>query len=800
MVTARRIAVLIIVLLALYASSLYSYLLFHSLAEMFSIGVAFGIFMLAWNSRRFMDSGFLLFLGIAYLFIGSMDLLHTLAYKGMGVFPGYGANLATQLWISARYLESASLLLAPLFLTRKLGAMSALAAYGAAFAALVFLIFAGLFPACFVEGEGLTAFKKNSEYAISLILAASIFVLYKRRRELDRDIFRLIVASVVLTIAAELSFTAYASPFAFSNLTGHYLKIVSFYLIYRAIIASGLVRPYDLLFRNLKKSEDKYRALFEKMLEGLAYCEIVLDEEGRPVDYVFLEVNEAFEKLTGLRKQNVIGRRVTEVIPGIRESAFDWIGAFGKVAQTGQEARFEQYAEPMGRWYTVSAYSPKKGYFVAVFEDITLRKRLEEEMTRYRASLEHMVKERSEELVKTTWRLEDEIEAHMEALGQLAESEERYRKLMESANDAILVADAEAGRILDANRKAGELLGIPLTELIGMHQGELHPPEERDASRIGFQEAVRKGVSTSGELLIQRQDGSRVPVEISTSVIELLGRKIILGIFRDLTERKKLEEELLTSRKIESLGIFAGGLAHDFNNSLSAILNYIAAARASLGGREEKARNMLMSAENTSLMARRLTEELLSYSKGERPLEKKTADMGQLVEKSARLALGGYDTSLELHISPGLWPVEADETQMHQVIGNLVINACQVMEGRGTLRITAENIDLTGEHALPLKDGRYVIISFRDRGRGIPDENLKKIFDPFFTTRRKGTGLGLASAFQIIKRHGGHIAVENNPEGGAVFSVYLPASGKTTPGAVHEAEEMPAMEDKRDSG
>jgi len=777
-------AVLILVLLILYASSLYSYLLFHSLAEMFSIGVAFGIYMLAWNSRRFTDSGYLLFLGIAYLFIGSMDLIHTLSYKGLDVFPGYGANLATQLWISARYMESVSLLLAPLFLRRRLRAEYTLAAYGAAFAALVFLIFAGLFPVCYVEGTGLTAFKKDSEYAISLILAASIFVLYKRRRELDRDIFRLVVASMALTIASEMAFAAYASPFAPSNFIGHYLKIVSFYLIYRAIIASGLVRPYDLLFRNLKQSEDKYRALFEKMLEGSAYHEIVLNEEGRPVDYVYLEVNEAFEKLTGLKRQAIVGRRVTEVLPGIRNSGFDWIGTFGNVALTGQETSFDQYAEPLGRWYAVSAYSPKKGYFVTVFEDITLRKRLEEEMVGYRSRLEHLVQERSVELVKTTWRLEDEMEAHIDALGQLAESEERYRKLMESANDAILVADAETGHILDANLKAEELTGIPVKDLIGMHQSGLHPPEGRDNHVKAFQDTVRKGESTSGELLIQRWDGSRVPVEISASVIEFPGRKIILGIFRDLTERKKLEEELLTSRKIESLGIFAGGLAHDFNNSLSAILNYISAARASLDSREEKARAMLVSAERASLMARRLTEELLAYSRGERPLEKKTVDMGPLVEETARLALGGYGTSVEFHISPDLWPVEADETKIQQVIGNLVINACQVMEGRGTLSIAGENVKLAREHALPLKDGRYVVVSFRDWGPGIPEKNLKKIFDPFFTTRRKGTGLGLASAFQIIKRHGGHITVENSPEGGAVFSVYLPVSGKVSAGTI----------------
>ncbi len=249
-----------LVLAGLYLSSLYSYLLFHSLAELFSVVIAVGVFAIAWNSRRFLENNYLLFLGIAYLFVGATDLVHTLAYKGMEVFPGYGANLPTQLWIAARYLESVSLLLAPWFLNRRLRATAVFAGYLLVSTLLLLSIFYWrLFPICFVEGVGLTPFKKISEYVICGILAGALTFLWRERPEFDRDVFRLLVWSILLTIASELFFTFYVSVYGLSNLVGHMLKILSFYLIYKALIETGLAKPYNLLFRNLKLSEEALR-------------------------------------------------------------------------------------------------------------------------------------------------------------------------------------------------------------------------------------------------------------------------------------------------------------------------------------------------------------------------------------------------------------------------------------------------------------------------------------------------------------------------------------------------------------
>ncbi len=253
-----RVASWILILVGLYLTSLYDYLLFHSLVEIFSVLIAFGTFAIAWNCRRFIDNTYFLFLGIAYLFIGGLDLVHTLAYNGMGVFPGHQTNLPTQLWISARYMESISLLIAPTFIVRNIRKRFIFIVYILAVSLILGSIFYWHnFPDCFIEGLGLTMFKKVSEYLISSILIISIIRLFKHKTAFDVNIFRLLIASIVVTIGSELSFTFYISAYGFSNLAGHFLKAISFYFIYKAIIESSLVRPYSLIFRTLKQREEE---------------------------------------------------------------------------------------------------------------------------------------------------------------------------------------------------------------------------------------------------------------------------------------------------------------------------------------------------------------------------------------------------------------------------------------------------------------------------------------------------------------------------------------------------------------
>ena len=250
----------LLLLIALYLTSLHSYLLFHSVIELFTIIVVGGIFVIAWNARGYINNNYLLFIGIASVFIALLDLLHTLAYQGMGVFSDPTANLATQLWIAARYLQSLSWLIAPFFLGRRLRIRLQIGAYFLATALLLLSIFYWhIFPVAYLAGVGLTPFKKISEYVISLFFLGSIGYLLSKRREFDRGVMRLLVLSLGFTIASEIAFTSYVSVYGGANLIGHMLRLIAFYFLYKAIIETGLVNPYAILLRDLNRSQDQLR-------------------------------------------------------------------------------------------------------------------------------------------------------------------------------------------------------------------------------------------------------------------------------------------------------------------------------------------------------------------------------------------------------------------------------------------------------------------------------------------------------------------------------------------------------------
>ncbi len=253
----------------LYIMSQYSYLLFHSVAELFSVIIAFGIFMFALNTRKLGKNSYLNLLGVAYFFIGSFDLLHTLSYKGMGIFLNYDSNLPVQLWISARYMESITLCLAVAFIGRTINFGRTFSIYLIISLVLLLLIFTeqGI-PVSYIEEKGLTLFKIVSEYIISLIFLCSLLLIQKEKKRFSAKIYNLIRVSIVLSIFAELAFTLYVSVFGFSNLVGHYLKIGSYYCVYKAIIGSGLVQPYTLLFKELKEKEKDLTKERDDLLEA----------------------------------------------------------------------------------------------------------------------------------------------------------------------------------------------------------------------------------------------------------------------------------------------------------------------------------------------------------------------------------------------------------------------------------------------------------------------------------------------------------------------------------------------------
>ena len=285
--TLRYVIAILLVFLGLILVSLYNYLLFHSLAEMFSIVVGFGIFMIAWNSRRFSNNDFVLMLGISFFFVAVLDLVHTLSYWGMEIFQGYDANLSLKFWLSARIFQSLSLLAAPYFLSRRLNVRWTFFFYIVMVVVVIAASFARDFiPPLYISDVGLTAFKKYVEYIVGFALLGALFYIRKRRSLLDPRVFRFLSLSIFSAIASELVFTMYFHATDLVNWIGHFFKILSFLFIYIAIIETGLRYPYLLLFRDLKRRERELeKALGEvRRLSGMlpicASCKKIRDDQG----------------------------------------------------------------------------------------------------------------------------------------------------------------------------------------------------------------------------------------------------------------------------------------------------------------------------------------------------------------------------------------------------------------------------------------------------------------------------------------------------------------------------------------
>lgn len=245
---------------------------------------------------------------------------------------------------------------------------------------------------------------------------------------------------------------------------------------------------------------------------------------------------------------------------------------------------------------------------------------------------------------------------------------------------------------------------------------------------------------------------------------------------RDVTDQLLAREEREKNARLESVGLLAGGVAHDFNNFLTAIMANISFAKQSVV--DKSVYDVLEEAEKASTRAKNLTQQLLTFAEGGEPV-KRSIRLGTLIEETGNFALRGSKCKAVFMCSDNLHPVEVDEGQIGQVISNIVINASQAMPDGGNVLLSAVNVEVDGTLGLPLKPGDYVLVRIEDEGIGIPGKILEKIFDPYFTTKQKGSGLGLSTSFSIIQKHGGHIAVDSRIGEGTCFSIYLPVTDKT---------------------
>lgn len=370
-----------------------------------------------------------------------------------------------------------------------------------------------------------------------------------------------------------------------------------------------------------------------------------------------------------------------------------------------------------------------------------------------------------------------ELEASLELVKVAEEkarrSEQRFRDLADLLPQTVFELDLE-GRVTYSNRIGLELFGYVPSELeAGLNVYNLFPPDEREKAGENIARVLRGEASREHEYRARKKNGVLFPVLVYTSPIVREGRAVGLrGILLDLSERKKIEEDLLKARKLKSVGILAGGIAHDFNNLLTAILGNISLARVetAAGGREDEC---LQEAEEACFRAKQLTRRLLTFSEGGHPIPR-MMKIGEVVRAAVDSALEQLPAagSVEIEDDPG--ELEVDPDQLAEAVGNLVKNAAEAMGGGGRVEVRLGKTRPVGRARLSLPEGEYARISIRDQGPGIPEEMLERIFDPYFTTREMGRGLGLTVAYSIIKNHRGLLTVEAGSGPGAEFHIYLP--------------------------
>ena len=465
----------------------------------------------------------------------------------------------------------------------------------------------------------MTPFKKISEYVISMILIGAITFLFQKRKEFDGSVFQLLVAAMAITIAEELVFTFYIHAYGFSNMVGHYLKIISFYLIYKAIIETGLIKPYSLLFRNLKQGEEalrKEKDFSESLIDTAQTIILVLDTEGRIIRF-----NPYMEELCGYTLDEVKGK--------------DWFSTF--------------LPEVNGN---------------------------------------------------------------------------HIRALFRTAVDDIKT------------------------------QGNINPVVSKDGREI---------VVEWYDKTLKDADGKTIG---------------LVAIGQDITERRQMEEELLKVKKLESLGVLAGGIAHQFNNALSVITGHAELLEMDYPQDEQ----ILDSAETMKQSAHRmahLTSQLLAYAGGGK-YSPRPISLSEFVANTLPVISRDLDPAVrvETDLSPDLLNVKVDRTQMEMVLSALMANANEAMETPGRIRISTGNMAVDRgfikDHP-GLRPGSYVCLSIEDDGKGMDKETKDRIFDPFFTTHFIGRGLGMPAAYGIIKNHDGTITVASEPGKGTTVTLYLPA-------------------------
>jgi len=711
--------------------SFFNFLLFHTLAEFFAITIAILMCVVAWHMYPFTRNNYLMYLGGGYFWIGVLDLLHALSYKGMGVFPdAINANIGTQFWIGTRFLEAILLLSSPWFLNHNFNRIRSFSLFGAVAVLIIASVLTGIFPDSFTEGKGLTTFKVNSEYLIIALLALSIYFLNKHRESLESGIVNIIIVSIILTMCAELAFTFYISVYGISNLVGHIFKFFSFWLIFLAVVRTTLQEPFLVM----SKGATTYDAIPDATM--------VIDDAG-----IIRQANNAACKLSGLEREVLIGKKSHDLFHPENTLSGDCVVC--RSLKNNIELKiWELQIDAAGNWFDftlskISGVDNLEGT-VEVIRDVTQRKSAEDKV-------------KGLDILMNT--------------------------IVENLPHILFVKDAKNHRYVEWNKAAEDLTGILKEDILGCTDYDLWPEEQAEFFINKDDEVIRdrKLLDIPEEALLTEYNGTRTLHTKKIPIYDDKGRaKYLLGISEDITEKLQTEAMLSRSQKMEAIGQMSGGISHDFNNQLGVISGYI--ELLSEFEFDDKKSKWIKEVKNATQRCIDLTRQLMIFSRSG-DVEKNNVDVNDILEKMKPVIQSSLTPkiTIEYYFANDLWLTEINEGAFQDVILNFVLNSHDAMPDGGTFIIETSNIVLDDAYAVinpNIEPGEYIQIMLSDSGEGMSKEVEEHIFEPFYTTKEvgKGTGLGLSMAYGFMHRYAGDIVVTSKVEIGTTFRLFLPRS------------------------
>lgn len=710
------------VLAILFLISRYDYLLFHSLAEFISASIAIGIFMLAWNSRKYFTNNFYLFIGVAFGASGLITFIHTVSYRGMGVIPdtATNANLATQLWLANQYLLAFTFAAAPFFLKRKLNTRVILLGYITLTALFLLAIFDWkIFPVAYWEGTGLSSFKKISDYIITFLFLVAIYFFRKKKEYIHQRSLRLMSIVLVFFAFSTWLFTLYVGVYDFFNMLGHLFQIMAYYASYLAIVELGLMRPYQTMFKELNDNraalryeKDKLTNILDNMVDG-----VYITSDNHEIIYA----NPALEKDFGKVNNHKCYQYLHD-----RNSVCPWCQ--DQEVFKGETKRWEWYYPKVGKTFDLidSPLVTPDGKMtkMTIYRDITEQKKAREEIQK---------------------------------------AKEQWEKTFDSVPDLIAILDNNH-QIVRANKAMAKKLNMEYGKCAGLNCYECVHGTNGPIKNCPHSLTILDGQEHIAEVEEPRLGGTFL---VSTTPLFDENKKIIgsVHVARDITERKKMEKA-----KDEFLSL----ASHQLRTPLANIrLSSELMLRGLTQHSRDDQKNFLEEINKASKRMAILVSNLLNISRiemGTFDIKAEATDLGSRIRDIAeefRPLMRDKNINYNIDVETALPVIYFDENILRIILENLLSNSLRYTPKNGSIGLTAK------------KDDGHLIISVEDTGCGIPEEERDDIFQKSFRTEiaksitSEGAGLGLYMVKSVCDRIDAEIWFESEIEKGTTFFVSL---------------------------